>query len=114
MSSISQVHLSDSDLDHITERDESKEQPEHADVGDLDRSKIDSYDIESAIRELELIIDDCSNMYQRLKQIKYEYLNRTYELYSRIDFPTVMMNACRKEVIQNVPDSKSINTLDFD
>lgn len=84
-----------------------------SEMDEFEKSKLENYDIDKAIQDLEDIIQESSQMYQQLKEIKYGYLSRTYELYSRIDLPTVLMNACRQDVIQSVPQAKNINNMDF-
>lgn len=72
--------------------------PSDGEVGDLNKSKIENYNMDEAIGELSTIINESSNMYLKLKQAKFDYLVQTCELYLRVDFPAIMMEATRKEV----------------
>lgn len=96
-----------------TQNQSSSSAPVRAEIDEFERSKVENYDLEKAIQDLDGIIQECSQMYHQLKQIKYGYLCRTYELYSSIDLPSVLMNACRQEVTQNVPQSKDVMNMDF-
>lgn len=93
--------------------DDNPAQNQTIEVGDLVKSKVETYNIETAVGELEKIINESSELYHDLKKVKFNYLVQTCELYSRIDLPSIMMETCRKEINQNVPKAKNINKMDF-
>lgn len=67
--------------------------------------------IEAAINELDATIANLSDIYHQLKEVKYNYLVRTCELLGRIDFPSIMLEAVRKEIKQVTPSAKSIGKM---
>lgn len=71
------------------------------------------FDTETAKKDLHEVIDSLSDMYYQLKKVKYDYLVHTCELYSRIDFPSIMMENARKEIKQSVPQAKEIEKMEF-
>lgn len=80
-------------------------------VADLVRTRIDSYDIDIAIKELNEMINHLSEMYHQLKKVKYNYLVQTCELFTRIDYPSIMLERCRQELGQVIPKPKDINEM---
>lgn len=72
-------------------------------VSEADKNKVDNYNIENATVELDQIIDESAEMYNQLKKTKFNYLVKTCDLYSRIDFPSIMIEACRKKINHDVP-----------
>lgn len=71
------------------------------------------FDVDTAIEELGLIIDSLSDMYYQLKKVKYDYLVHTSELFSRIDFPSLMMEDARREIKGKIPSAKTIEKMEF-
>lgn len=74
---------------------------------------LDNYDMDSAIAELSNLIREASDMYQQLKQVKFDYLIQTCEVYARIDYPSMVMESCRREIQQMVPKAQDIDKMDF-
>lgn len=69
--------------------------------------------LENALQELDAIVQASGDMYHKLKKIKFDYLIRTCELFSRIDMPSILMENVRKDVHQAVPTVKKINDMDI-
>lgn len=67
--------------------------------------------IEAAISDLNDIIENLSSLYHQLKEIKYECSVRTCEILRRIDFPSVMIEAVRKEIKQVIPSVESVEKM---
>lgn len=82
---------------------------ENLEMTDVEKNKIENFDLDGAINELQQIMDESSEMYYQLKKVKFDYIVQICELYSRIDFPAIMVEACRKEVASNVPKASFIN-----
>lgn len=80
-------------------------------VVELVKTRVDSYDIDIAMKELNDMINHLSEMYHQLKKVKYNYLVQTCELFSRIDYPSIMLERCRQELGQVIPKPKDINGL---
>lgn len=91
----------------------SVQQAPAEDVSDAIKSKVDNYNFEAAISEISQVINQTSEMYQKLKRIKFNYLVLTCNLHSRIDFPSIMMAACQKEISKSVPKAKDVEKLQF-
>lgn len=83
------------------------------DISDAEKNKVESFDIDGAIKELNNILDDSAEMYHQLKKVKFEYLVQSCELYSRIDFPNIMIEACRRGITKKVPTAKMIEKSEF-
>lgn len=83
------------------------------DVSDALKNKVDNYNFDAAISELSSVIDSATHMYQQLKKIKFDYLVLCCEVHSRVDFPSIMMETCRKEITSKVPRAKTIESLNF-
>lgn len=81
---------------------------ENVDLTDVEKKKVENYGIDEAINELHQIMDESSEMYYQLKKVKFDYIVQICELYSRIDFPSIMIEACRKEVTSSVPKASYI------
>lgn len=92
---------------------DAQQQAPTEDISETTKNKVDNYNFEAAISELSSVINATSEMYQQLKRVKFNYLVLTCDLHSRIDFPSIMMEACRKEVSTNVPKPKDIDKLNF-
>lgn len=71
------------------------------------------FDIDTATEELSVIIDNISDMYHQLKKVKHNYLVHTNELFSRIDFPSLMMESAQREIKQGVPSTKALERMEF-
>jgi len=82
-------------------------------VSDALKSDVENYNLEAAISELTNIWTESADIYHQLKKAKFDYLVKTCELYSRIDFPSIMMEVCRKEVTQKIPNAKNIEKLEY-
>ena len=75
------------------------------------QNKVDEYDINSAIADLSEIINKSSEMYYELKKIKFEYLSQAFELYSRIDVPSLMMINLDQAIKNDVPKPTKVDQL---
>lgn len=89
------------------------QQASSVEVSDALKNKVDNYNFDAAISELSSVIDAATEMYQQLKRIKFDYLVLTCDLHSRIDFPSIMMEAVRKEITSNIPSTKNIDNFNF-
>lgn len=92
-------------------QEQNQQQANQIEVTDVLRSKVENYNIDMAMDDLKKAIDTCANMMIELKQIKFEYLMQVCELYARIDLPSVMMDTCRKKIMQTIPSAKEIDKL---
>lgn len=77
------------------------------------KTRVEKYDIEGALNELKQIINTTTDMFYKLKEIKFNYITQVSEMYTRIDFPSIMIDTCQKEVKQAVPTAKSIRRGDY-
>lgn len=67
--------------------------------------------IDSAISDLNDVIENLSVAYYRLKRIKYDNLLQTYEMLCRLDFPTIMLETIRRELGQIIPSVNDIEKM---
>ena len=72
------------------------------------QNKVDKYDIDAAIADMSNIISDTADLMMRIKRVKFNYLMQTCEMYTRLDYPSIMMDVCEKEVRQMVPTPKNV------
>lgn len=77
------------------------------------KTRVEKYDVEGAINELNQIINTTTDMFYRLKEIKFNYISQVSEMYTRVDFPSIMIDTCQKEVKQGVPSSKTIRRGEY-
>lgn len=75
------------------------------------KEKIGNYDIDGAISDLSEIVYKSSEMYCELKKLKFDYLSQAFELYSRIDFPSLMMIKFAQTVQEEVPSASKVEQL---
>lgn len=78
---------------------------------ELVKNKVESYDLDNAISDLTNIINKSSEMFYELKKIKFEYLSQAFELYSRIDFPSLMMIKLEQSMSDELPLPRKIEQL---
>lgn len=64
--------------------------------------------LDAAVAEMTKILDDLNDMFQRVKKLKYNYLIQTCDIYTRVDYPSLMMDCCEKEIKQKVPSADKI------
>jgi len=69
--------------------------------------------LDAATADLSGLVCQAAEMIQKIKQIKFHYLTLTCDLYTRMDFPSIIMDICEKEVRQIVPSAKDIRSLEF-
>lgn len=69
--------------------------------------------LDVAIAEMTTILSDLGDMFQRVKKIKYNYLIQTCDIYTRVDYPSIMMDVCDKEIKQSVPTAESIRRVNY-
>lgn len=67
--------------------------------------------IDDAITELNELVNNSADMYHQLKKIKFQYLEHTCALFSRIDFPSVMITSCRKDIEQALPKAQDFRNM---
>lgn len=94
------------------------DQPEQNSVNQIEandilKKTIDNYDMDAAIQDLEQTMNEASEMFIKLKQIKFEYLTQVCEIYARIDIPSVMMDTCHKSITEKIPSAKDIEKNEF-
>lgn len=77
------------------------------------KNKVDKYDLDTAISDLSNMVGDSADMLLKLKKVKFMYLKKTLELYTRMDCPSMMMDSLDKQSKEMVPSYKNINNLDF-
>lgn len=82
-------------------------------IDDTMKDRVESYDIDAAIADLTNIIDRSSDLYYQLKKTKFEYLTQAFEMYSRIDLPSIMMIASNKNASEAIPKTKDIEEMKF-
>lgn len=87
--------------------------PRDQEVADLVKTRVDSYDMDGAVKELNEMINQLSEMYYQLKKVKYNYLVQTCELFARIDYPSIMLENCRQELGQVIPNPKDVNGMNM-
>lgn len=78
------------------------------------KDKVEAYDMDAAINDLTEIITRSSEMFYELKKIKFEYLSQAFELYSRIDFPSLMMMKLEHSMSNGFPTPNKIEQLSDD
>lgn len=78
------------------------------DVTEADKTKVENFDIQGSINEIGQIIDESAEMFYQIKKIRFDYLAQVMELYSRIDFPSIMIESCRQKVMANLPKARDI------
>ena len=76
-----------------------------------DQSKGDK--LEAAIADMSSMLTDMSDMFQKIKKIKFNYLMQTCDIYTRVDYPSILMDVCEKEIKQNVPTAENIRKMNF-
>lgn len=69
--------------------------------------------LNEATSELSSLIAEAADMLRKVKQIKFQYLTLTCDVYTRIDYPSLMMDTCEKDVKQIVPTAKDVRNMDF-
>lgn len=77
------------------------------------KDRVEAFNVDGAIAELTGIIGETAEMIHKVKGIKFNYLTQVCEMYTRMDFPSIMMDACSKEVKQTVPDARTIRKLEY-
>lgn len=77
------------------------------------RSRADNYDMDAAIADLNDIINKSSEFYYQLKKMKFDYLTNAFDMYTKIDLPSVMMTTCQKNASESVPKVKDINDINI-
>lgn len=79
-----------------------------------EQNKTDRSDkLDTAIIEMGSILDDLSDMFQRIKKVKFEYLMKTCDIYTKVDLPSLMMDSCEKDFKELVPTPERIRKMNF-
>lgn len=76
-----------------------------------DQSKNDKFDV--AIADMTTMLGDMADMYQKIKKIKFNYLIQTCDIYTKVDYPSIMMDVCDKEIKQMIPPAENIRKMNF-
>lgn len=69
--------------------------------------------LSTATTELTHLISEAAEMLQKVKQVKFHYLTLTCDVYTRMDYPSIMMDSCEKDIRQIVPTVKEIREMKF-
>lgn len=64
--------------------------------------------LEMAITDMKQTLENMSDMFQKLKKAKFDYLSLTCELYTKVDLPSIVMDNCDREVSELVPQPEMI------
>lgn len=112
-----QVQMPDTDKQTVSIDQQQSEignkQKSAPEVTEALKTRVEKYDIEGAISELSQIINMTTDMFYRLKDIKFNYISHVCEMYTRIDFPSIMIDTCQKETRQAVPGARAIRRGEY-
>lgn len=67
---------------------------------EADKTRVESYDIEASIEQMEEIVKEATELYYNIKQLKFDYLTTVVDLYSKVDHPILFMDNFAKNVNQ--------------
>ena len=81
------------------------------DATEQDQSKSNMLDM--AITDMKGVLEDMSDLFQKLKRAKFDYLSMTCELYTKVDLPSIMMDNCDRDVKDLVPTPDNIRKTKF-